>query len=640
MTGASPSRPIGASPTSLEQRVEIETPEHVAFSYTIAGIGSRAAAAIVDQLIIWLLMLAMFTLMVVIYGTVAGSGMMDSLERAFGSWVMAAMYLGGFALSWGYFVFFEALSDGQTPGKKMFGLRVVQDGGYSISFGASGVRNLVRVLDAQPGFFYFVGMASAIVSRTSKRVGDHVAGTIVVHERVPEFAPVPVSGVRGQGSATAGSTSGAANSQATATATAVATALLTEDEYALLQRFMVRRQSLDPARRAEIMRQLATRFCDRLPDAGSSDAARIVRLYQSEQEARARGVAVRGETGAAREHHALVARGAGRWAEFASLLGRAKHGGLRALPESEIADFVARYREAAADLARLRTASRGRDTEAQYYLSRLVAAGHNLLYRRREIALGTVWTFLTVTLPREARRSWRPIAAAALLLYGPAAITYFAVIRDPDLQYDFEPPGMIDRVENAARNEARGKGYIAYNDAQRPIVSSLIMANNIKVTIVAFAAGATAGVGTVLALVSNGISLGASIAMYQNYHVARVILGFVVAHGVLELQAICFAAGGGLLLAHAILLPGALTRREALIIQGRRAVRLATISIILLVFAGLIEGLFSADPYWPFSTRVAVGALTGVLMILWLTRGSRGEADLPSEENAYGQAAL
>jgi uncharacterized membrane protein SpoIIM required for sporulation/uncharacterized RDD family membrane protein YckC len=627
---AAPSRPRGASTTALEQRVEIETPEHVAFSYTIAGIGSRAAAAIVDQLIIWLLMLAMFTLMVIIYGAVAGGGMMDSLERAFGSWVMAAMYLGGFALSWGYFVFFEALSDGQTPGKKMFGLRVVQDGGYSISFGASGVRNLVRVLDAQPGFFYFVGMASAIFSRTSKRVGDHVAGTIVVHERVPEFAPVPVTGARDQALGTAGNATAAQ-------ATAIATALLTEDEYALLQRFMVRRQSLDPARRTEIMRQLVTRFGERLPDAGSSDAARIVRLYQSEQEARARGVAVRGETGAAREHHALVARGAGRWAEFASLLGRAKHGGLRALPESEIADFVARYREAAADLARLRTASRGRDTEAQYYLSRLVAAGHNLLYRRREIALGTTWTFLTVTLPREARRSWRPIAAAAILLYGPAAITYFAVIRDPDLQYDFEPPGMIDRVENAAKNEARGKGYIAYNDAQRPIVSSLIMTNNIKVTIVAFAAGATAGVGTVLALVSNGISLGASIAMYQNYHVAKVILGFVVAHGVLELQAICFAAGGGLLLAYAILLPGALTRREALIIQGRRAVRLATISIILLVFAGLIEGLFSADPYWPFSTRVAVGALTGVLMILWLTRGWRGEADLPPEENAYGQ---
>jgi uncharacterized membrane protein SpoIIM required for sporulation len=446
---------------------------------------------------------------------------------------------------------------------------------------------------------------------------------------VPEFAPAvagqQLPGARGQAGATAGAPA----------ATAIATALLTEDEFALLQRFMARRQSLEPERRTEITRQLVARFGDRLPNEGSSGAARIVRLYQSEQEARARGVSARGETGAAREHHALVARGAERWAEFASLLGRAKNGGLRALPENEIADFVARYREAAADLARLRTASRGRDTEAQYYLSRLVAAGHNLLYRRREVALGTVWTFLTVTLPREARRSWRPLAAAALLLYGPAAITWFAVLRNPELQYDFEPPGMIDRVENAARNEARGKGYIAFNEAQRPMVSSLIMTNNIKVSIVAFAAGATAGVGTVLALVSNGISLGSGIAMYQNYNVAHVIIGFVVAHGVLELQAICFAGGGGLLIAYAMLLPGALTRREAIIVQGRRAVRLATISIILLVFAGLIEGLFSADPYWPFSTRVAIGVLTGVLMILWLTRGWRGEADLAAEENAY-----
>lgn len=633
MTAPLPRATISPSTTSLEQRVEIETPEHVAFSYTIAGIGSRAAAAIVDQIIIWLVMLGVFTLLAILYSALAGGGLVNGLDRVFGSWVMAAMYLGGFALSWGYFVFFEALSDGQTPGKKMFGLRVVQDGGYSISFGASAVRNLVRVLDAQPGFFYFVGMASAIFSRTSKRVGDIVAGTIVVHERVPEFAPA-VAGQRlpaPRGQAHAGAES------ATATGATLATALLTEDEFALLQRFMARRQSLEPDRRSEITRQLVERFGDRLPNEGSSGAARIVRLYQSEQEARARGVSARGETGAAREHHALVARGAERWAEFASLLGRAKNGGLRALPENEIADFVARYREAAADLARLRTASRGRDTEAQYYLSRLVAAGHNLLYRRREVALGTVWTFLTVSLPREARRSWRPLLAAALLLYGPAAITYFAVLRDPELQYDFEPPGMIDRVENAARNEARGKGYIAYNDAQRPIVSSLIMTNNIKVSIVAFAAGATAGVGTVLALVSNGISLGASVAMYQNYNVARVILGFVVAHGVLELQAICFAAGGGLLIAYAMLLPGAFTRREAIIIQGRRAVRLATISIILLVFAGLIEGLFSADPYWPFSTRVAIGVLTGVLMILWLTRGWRGEKDLAAESNAYSQ---
>ncbi|HEX8849209.1 MAG TPA: stage II sporulation protein M [Gemmatimonadaceae bacterium] len=617
-----PSRPrAGVPASSLEQRVEIETPEHVAFSYTVAGIGSRAAAAIVDQIIIGLSIVAIFMVVAFLFAMVTGGDIGKGFEAVFGSWAAAVMIFAMFALSWGYFVFFEALADGQTPGKKMFGLRVVQDGGYSISFGASAVRNIVRILDAQPGFFYVVGMVSAVFSRTSKRIGDHVAGTIVVHERVPEFAPAAV----------------VTPDVARRDAALPVTALLTEDEYALLQRFMARRQALEPSKRAELTMQLAQRFASRMPDDGGSDAARIVRLYQSEQEARARGVASRGETGAAREHHALVARGAERWKEFAALLARARDGGLRALPEADIADFVARYREAAADLARLRTAARGRDTEALYYLSRLVAAGHNLLYRRREVALGTVWTFLSVTLPREARRSWRPILTAALLLFGPAAITYRAVVRNPELQYDLLPPGMIDRVENAAKNEERGKGYIAYDDTQRPMVSSFIMTNNMKVSFVAFAAGATAGVGTVLALVTNGVSIGAAVGTYQTHGVARIILGFVVAHGVLELSAICLAGGAGLLLAHAILLPGALTRREALVVQGRRAIRLATIATILLFFAGLIEGLFSADPFWPLPYRVMVGVVSGLLMILWLTRGWRGEADLPEEENAYAR---
>jgi uncharacterized membrane protein SpoIIM required for sporulation len=459
-------------------------------------------------------------------------------------------------------------------------------------------------------------MISALFSKTGKRVGDHLAGTIVVHERVPDFAPAVSADVLPNDSKI------------------LIAAQLTDDEFALLQRFMTRRQALDPVRRTELTAQLAKRFADRLPD-GNSDAARLVRLYQSEQQARASGVAGRGVTGAAREQHALVARGAGRWAEFTKLLDRAKAGGLRAMPEADVAEFVASYRELTTDLARLRTASRGRESEALYYVSRLVAAGHNLLYRRREIALRQAWVFFSVSLPREVRRSWRPIFAAALLLFGPAFITYFAVVRNPDLAYDLLPAGMIDRVENAAKNEERGGGYIKANELERPLVASTIMANNIQVTTMAFAAGATAGIGTVLVLVINGVSSGAAVGAYEVHHVAHLILGFVVAHGVLELTAICIGAGGGLLIGKAMLLPGALTRREAIVVHGRRAVRLATVATVLLVFAGTIEGLFSADPFWPLPYRVTMGALTGVLMLVWFTRGWRGEADLPDEENAY-----
>jgi uncharacterized membrane protein SpoIIM required for sporulation len=609
---------VGPGPSLLEQRVEIETPEHVAFHYTIAGIGSRAAAALVDFFIVWGVVIGLWLLAIVLVALLGGKLLSGGgTEALTGSWVFAAMYLAYFALSWGYAVFFEAIADGQTPGKKRMGLRVVQDGGYSISFGASAVRNFVRVLDAQPGFLYAVGMVSSLFSKTGKRVGDHLAGTIVVHERVPDFAPaVSISAPLPNGSAP------------------LISAQLTDDEFSLLQRFMARRQALDAPRRTELTAQLARRFADRLPE-GNSDAARLVRLSQSEQEARASGVAARGVTGAAREQHALVARGAARWAAFTTLLERAKRGGLRAMPEADVAEFVASYRELTTDLARLRTATRGRESEALYYVSRLVAAGHNLLYRRREIALRQAWVFFSVTLPREVRRSWRPILAAALLLFGPAFITYFAVVRDPDLAYDLLPAGMIDRVENAAQNEERGGGYIKANELERPLVASTIMANNIQVTTMAFAAGATAGIGTVLVLVINGVSSGAAVGAYKVHHVAHLILGFVVAHGVLELTAICLGAGGGLLIGKAMLLPGALTRREAIVVHGRRAVRLATVATVLLVFAGTIEGLFSADPFWPLPYRVAMGAVTGLGMLIWFTRGWRGEADLPDEENAY-----
>lgn len=609
-----------ALPPPLEQRVEIETPEHVAFSYTVAGIGSRAAAAIIDAAIIWGTIALLFLVVFTMFSFFGGPGVGSGAEAMTGSWVFAAMYLLYFALSWGYAVFYEAFADGQTIGKRKLGLRVVQDGGYSISFSASAVRNLVRALDMQPGFLYAVGMVSAIFSRTGKRVGDHVAGTIVVHERAPEFAP-------------AVSTGGAP--AASDTSPALIAAQLTDEEYALLQRFMTRRQALDADRRAELTAQLAKRFADRLPAEGSSDAARLVRLHHAEQAARAQGVASRGVTGAAREQNALVARGAARWAEFAVLLERAKRGGLRALPEDGVSDFVVRYREVAADLARLRTASRGRESEAMYYVSRLVAGGHNLLYRRREIALHHAVTFVTYSLPREVRRSWLPITAAAALLFAPAVITYGAVVREPELAYDLLPAGMMDRVETAKRNMEHGLGYVAESEYRRPVLAAALMSNNIRVTINAFAAGATAGVLTVVVLIYNGIHLGAAIGAYETFGVAESIVGFVIAHGVLELSAICFGAAGGLVIGRAILLPGAMTRREALVVNGRRGMRLATVAIILLVFAGLIEGLFSANPIWSLEQRVTAGLSSGVLMVLWLSRGWREEEDLPDEANAY-----
>ena len=171
-----------------------------------------------------------------------------------------------------------------------------------------------------------------------------------------------------------------------------------------------------------------------------------------------------------------------------------------------------------------------------------------------------------------------------------------------------------------------------------PFMASAIMTNNVRVTYVAFAAGITAGVGTVLALVFNGVQIGGGLGIFAANDVAHLILGFVAAHGVLELVAICIAGGGGLLLASALLLPGALPRREALVVRGRRAVRLIAASTFLLVIAGLLEGYVSPLASWPNEWKYAISAATALFLAFYVSLG-RGEGEESSEENAYGPVA-
>jgi hypothetical protein len=104
---------------------------------------------------------------------------------------------------------------------------------------------------------------------------------------------------------------------------------------------------------------------------------------------------------------------------------------------------------------------------------------------------------------------------------------------------------------------------------------------------------------------------------------------------VLELSAICIAAGGGFLIAMAILLPGEYTRREAFVINGRRAMRLLTASTLMLMAAGTIEGLISPRIDIPFAAKAGVAASTALLLAFWFSRGRGDEKDAPAEEFGY-----
>jgi uncharacterized membrane protein SpoIIM required for sporulation len=300
---------------------------------------------------------------------------------------------------------------------------------------------------------------------------------------------------------------------------------------------------------------------------------------------------------------------------------------------------VAQYRELSADLARLTTASRGRESDALFYLSRLVGAGHNLLYRQRPLSMRAVWRYVSVSVPREIRRSALSICGAAALLFVPMLISYGTVVAHPRVAEQLLPPGMIDRAnEGVARARSGGGGYVTVKDFERPVMASRIIANNVQVTYAVFAFGITAGILTTLMLVLNGVSIGAALGLYASKGILHLILEFVAAHGVLELSAISIAGGGGLLIASALLLPGPLTRREALVVKGRRAITLIAASTLLLIIAGTIEGLVSPRTDVPPPLKFGVSAATVVLLAFYVTRGRGTQEEPPTEESAYSDA--
>src|SRR5205823_996560 len=161
----------------------------------------------------------------------------------------------------------------------------------------------------------------------------------------------------------------------------------------------------------------------------------------------------------------------------------------------------------------------------------------------------------------------------------------------PELADEIMPPGMVSRAQQAADHQARGIGYAQSAGEDLPVIASAIISNNIWIAFWAFVGGMLAGTLTALVLVGNGVSLGMGFGLFVNYHAGGYLATFIAGHGILELTAIFIAGGAGFRLAGALLLPGDLTRADALVLQGRIAARMIGAVVTLLALAGTIEGL-------------------------------------------------
>jgi len=160
----------------------------VELQFAVAGIGSRFVAVLLDHLIQFAALLVELLLFVWI-GSHAAKGNNAPLDTA-GKWFIGIVIFFNFCLLWGYFALFEAYWHGQTPGKRVMKLRVIKDSGRQITFFEALARNLVRFVDYLPGL-YLTGVITMLCNKQNKRLGDLVAGTLVVHEAREEQPLLP-----------------------------------------------------------------------------------------------------------------------------------------------------------------------------------------------------------------------------------------------------------------------------------------------------------------------------------------------------------------------------------------------------------------------------------------------------------------
>jgi uncharacterized RDD family membrane protein YckC len=244
----------------VQETLRIATPEGVALELPLAGIGSRFVAQVVDT-----------TIQVV---ALAGLAILLDVSHAGGLAGGAVFAVAIFGVVFAYPVAFELGAAGRTPGKRWSSLRVVGEGGAPITFRASALRNLVRPIDAIPGF-YLVGAVSIFASRDNQRLGDLVAGSIVIRDpRLAKIAPPPPAPTAVAEPASIDAPAAGAPSEALDADDLPAWDVsgLQPAELAALRRYLERRHDLDPVPRSLLARDLADRLRPSIGGVGSEVA--------------------------------------------------------------------------------------------------------------------------------------------------------------------------------------------------------------------------------------------------------------------------------------------------------------------------------------------------------------------------------
>ena len=292
-----------------------------------------------------------------------------------------------------------------------------------------------------------------------------------------------------------------------------------------------------------------------------------------------------------------------RWARLGDLIFEA-NGRVERLAPDDVLELGRLYRSASSDLAVAR-----RDfalDAATERLNDLVAAGHALVYSEAPTSGRRLRRFVLRELPASVRANARFTAVSFAAFAIPLLATFAIGLLLPEIAASALPA-------ETRQHLAERRLWTDIPEGYRPLVGPLIIVNNVRIAILAFAGGLTAGVLTLYLLVANGAFLGTVLAVVQGYGLSGGLLTFTAAHGPLEISCIVLSGGAGLRIAWALLRPGDRSRADALRLAGVQAIRVMLLVVPALGVAGIIEAFLSPTNA-SIPLKVAVGLIVGLLV--------------------------
>lgn len=298
------------------------------------------------------------------------------------------------------------------------------------------------------------------------------------------------------------------------------------------------------------------------------------------------------------------------WQRLENLLRRQR--GRRDERSDEALEFVNGYRRLSRDVSLARHVLGG--SRITTYLETLLAQTHDAIHRRHVPLRLQLLKLLRDEIPAVTRELAWPILISLSIFVVAALVGWWLVDTYPELVSLFASEEMIRNVQ---------QGSLWTDDLLNIMPSSLlsigILTNNIMVTFAAFALGIFYGLGTLYIMGLNGLMLGGIFAFTHQYSMAERLFEFVVAHGMVELSVIVLAGAAGMKLGEALIRPGQQTRVASFQQAVSKAGRLIALGVPLLIGAGFIEGYISPNHNFDLGTRLVVGSLYWVIMVLLLT---------------------